>query len=841
LPTLSTTYIVGKNFKVKDAMNIGKEFIARAGPRALSNRAGALLNREAAKGCLPRIYPYTVGLEPAFQPIGVEREHSDVSPFPPDATPVTGSSDEQIVCLDIWISPDQSFDWKRSELFIKLLCPVRHPVMLELGGNKVEIRLAIRCHIDDAEIVQNAFISQFDKSEVCRGRNGLVPCLLEIKDKPLVFRDYYPPPPYSHLITRPDELLISPYLPVLRKLSGLPDGVTGAVQIVFQPVSPENDWHRNVQALLDLEFAAALWDGTHPTQRFAQQAPSNELRHMAADVETKAHPDKPFYAVALRVLVRGEAQGIEQHLTTLSAFTSPFVHGGRPLRYVSDAEYNQLLTREEIISMFTRGLSHRPGFLLNSWELSGLIHLPAANSIEIRQTPLKLLAPVTLSCGLATHGTAIGEAVTGNQRRSARIPKELDALHLHMLGAPGQGKTTTLEHMVLQDIDAGHGMAVIDPHGDLITRLLHLIPKEAVERTIFMDPGDPEWVPLWNPLKRAANQDIHRTADDLVYAFKRVVSGWGDRLEHLLRHTFQALMQMPEASLFDAAVLLQIKSEESKQMRQRIAAILDNPLARRFWQQDFDGYRREDLAPAQHKLSKLLVAGGVSHMLSQAESKIDFRKIMDEGHILLIDLSRIGSEARDLLGSFVLSLFHQAAIGRSVQPPNQRKFFRIYCDEAHRFVGGPIEDLLAETRKFNVGMVLAHQYLLQFESDKIGALSNAGTTVIFRVDAHDARHLTKDLQTKVKPEVLIKLNIGEAVARIGAEVVWIATPRPRNLPATNFLEEIVEHAHTNYCSQRDDIQRPHKNWAYPGTRSTNVYPALQDDWTEEEFRYDEFQ
>jgi hypothetical protein len=163
-----------------------------------------------------------------------------------------------------------------------------------------------------------------------------------------------------------------------------------------------------------------------------------------------------------------------------------------------------------------------------------------------------------------------------------------------------------------------------------------LIKKDHVERTIYFDPGHPEYVPIWNPLKRSPGQDLSRTADDLVAAIKNVVSGWGDRLEHLLRHGLYALLQLPESTLLDLSNLLRRGTDESKRLQKEILKTIDNETALEFWKNDFNRYSTEALDPPKHKLSKLLVCGTVSLMLSQPENLIDFRRIMDEGKILLV-------------------------------------------------------------------------------------------------------------------------------------------------------------------------------------------------------------
>ena len=185
-------------------------------------------------------------------------------------------------------------------------------------------------------------------------------------------------------------------------------------------------------------------------------------------------------------------------------------------------------------------------------------------------------------------------------------------------------------------------------------------------------------------------------------------------------------------------------------------------------------------------------------MLSQTDSSFDLRDIMDCGKILLLDLSWLSSEARDIFGRLMLTLLHLTAVGRRSHEANYSRPFHIYCDAAHRFVTDIMEDLMAETRRSNVSLTLAHQYMRQFSTRKADALSSAGSTIIFRVDSNDAQHLRKDLQGKVELDELITLEVGQAVARIGSEVVRVRTLPPLVIPPVSCRDLIVQQSHERY-------------------------------------------
>ena len=246
-------------------------------------------------------------------------------------------------------------------------------------------------------------------------------------------------------------------------------------------------------------------------------------------------------------------------------------------------------------------------------------------------------------------------------------------------------------------------------------------------------------------------------------------------------------------------VLLRPKSDEGRTLRAEVLKTIDSQMVRFFWMHDFDRYRSAELAVVEHKLAKLLTSGTVSLMLSQDDSAVDFRDIVNSGKILLVDLSKLGSEVCGVLGRFTLSLLRLAAAGRGDSSTDARQPFHIYCDEAHRFVTDALEDLIAEARRYNVTLTLAHQHLSQFTARYTDVLSSLGSTIIFNVDARDAQHLQKDLRGLVGLRDLITLNVGQAIARIGRHVVRLETCAPLETKKEDCRDLIIARSREKYC------------------------------------------
>ncbi len=778
-------------------MTVGQALVTHAGPYMLAAKARALVEAEVSKGCLATVLGNPVALEPVYSQITVPKDITALVDRPcwiyenPPA-------EESIIRFRVWISPDQPFDWNCFELFLRQLCLVSNRVGLEIAGNQERIAISLICHKEDIPIVTTAFCGKLKFCKLSKLESDPFFDVSPEAWEDIRFYDYFPGPPYSHLLTRPNELVDSPYECLITAMANIPAPAIGIYQVMFQPVDPAHNWHRNIEILMDLEYIVKLVANTGSFQRYAQQAPSGDLRQMAGHVETKAHNDKPFYAAALRVAVLGAENLTCQYMQSMATFSTLFQHGGMHMQTITEADYRTVLSSQKIRQMFQLGLAYRPGFLINSAELTGLAHFPPSNIVEHLETSIDTLDTLSLTSNNLSEGTRIGTCHIATEEKPVCIPRSIRMRHTHLIGRPGTGKSTLEEHMIVDDIKSGQGVAVLDPHGDLSERLLGLIPEEYVDKVIYFDPSDPYWVPLWNPMQKVPGQDIGRMTDNLVGVLKSFVSGWGDRLEHILRHCIFALLHLSGSTLLDIAHLLRSGSRESEVTRKLILDILHNEEARKFWEHDFMRYRPDEFTPPKHKLSKMLVGGTVSLMLSQPNSSFNFRRIMDDGMIFIADLSKLGSEVREVLGGFILAIMHITALSRSDTPIEKRRPFQIYLDEAHRFITDSLEDIIAETRKYAVGMIFAHQYMRQFGSNKTDALGSVGTTVVFNVDAKDAAYLAKDFHDQVKPDDIINLEIWQAIIRCGTDIAKFTTLPPLEIPANNFKDLIIANSRKNY-------------------------------------------
>ena len=717
--------------------------------------------------------------------------------------------EQEILRYKVWLSPDQPFSWDCLELFIKQLSLVSHRVGLEITGNRKRLSITLLCHRNDVPFVTTAFLSKLKYCRLSPATDGSVFHAEPEVWEGVNFCDCFPPPPYYHLLTRPDELHSTPYEALVTAIANIPAAAVGIYQALFQPVSAAHNWHRNIEILTDLEYMVKLQSNPGLAQQYVREAPSGALGQMAGDVETKAHNDKPFYTAAFRIAVAGADDDGQSYLQSLRVFSSLFQHGGRPLNFVTQVQYSSVLSPEQIRQMFLLGLTYRPGFLVNSAELTALVHLPDASIAELLDTDVDKVETLTIITGSKlSEGTPIGTSVVAGQESTVCISDALRLCHTHLIGRPRRGKSTLMENMTMDDIGKGHGVAVLDPHHDMVERLLSRIPEEAIDRVIYFNPSDSDWIPLWNPMQKIPGQDVGRITADLIGVFKSFVTGWGDRMEHLLRQSILGLLHLQGTSLRDIYDIL-CNSDESKELRKLVLEVVQDDMARRFWKGDIGEYRPDELGPPKNKLSKLLLSNTtVSLMLSQSRSTFNFRRMMDDGMIFLADLSpKLGTEVQQVIGGFMVALMYIAALSRSDMPMEKRRPFHMYLDEAPKFVTDTLEDIIAEAPKHGVSLTIAHQFLRQFDTKKIDALGTIGTAVVFNVDSRDAGYLSKDFKKKAEVNDFIDLERGEAIVRCGTEIVKVKTLGPLKEPEKNFKDRIIAESRKKYCMPAPEVRR----------------------------------
>lgn len=329
-----------------------------------------------------------------------------------------------------------------------------------------------------------------------------------------------------------------------------------------------------------------------------------------------------------------------------------------------------------------------------------------------------------------------------------------------IIGKTGTGKSTLLRTLISQDLWNGEGLALIDPHGDLAESVVALIPQKRQHDLIYLDTPDVSKPWFFNPLAGIQEERKALAAAGMVEVFKKLwPDDWGPRLEHLLRNVIFTLLDREGATLGDIPRLL-----TDREWRREMVTHVTNEEVRTFWRDEYERYsmafRAVVIAPLQNKLGAFLTDPLLSRILRGKESSFNLRAVMDQGRILVVNLAKgkIGEGPAALLGSLLVSSLSLAAFSRSDVSEEERRDFFLYLDEFHTFTTLSLATMLSELRKYRVGLVLAHQYFSQLETEiRDAVLGNAGTLIAFRVGALDAPLLAREFSPVFELDDLLSL------------------------------------------------------------------------------------
>lgn len=414
-------------------------------------------------------------------------------------------------------------------------------------------------------------------------------------------------------------------------------------------------------------------------------------------------------------------------------------------------------------------------FLLTAPELAALWHLPqvAPHHVETIRSPKLPPPPAT-----PTTGRVIGTATYPGQERLVAITTEDSRRHVHVLGPTGSGKTTLLLNLALEDLEAGRGVAVIDPKGDLIDGILERFPRRRLDEVVLIAPDEADVSIGINPLEWSDPEERDLIAENALSIFKRIYERyWGPRTDDILKAVLLTLLSRPDATICQIPVLL-----SDARFRKNLIREIDDPIGLApFWRW-FEGLseaqRAEYSAPLNNKLRDFLVRPRVRRLLCQPRSTVDLASLLDSGGVLLANLStgRWGDQTAALLGSFLVAKIWQAVRYRARMPEQARRDFSLYVDEFQQFLGiaGPFADALAQARSFRLALTLANQHLGQLPRDIVEALSsNARTRIAFQSGQDDARYLAREfapldalaLQSLPRFEMAVRLSIDGETSR----------------------------------------------------------------------------
>jgi hypothetical protein len=411
--------------------------------------------------------------------------------------------------------------------------------------------------------------------------------------------------------------------------------------------------------------------------------------------------------------------------------------------------------------------------------------------------------------------TLFGTTNFRGDRRRFGIRDRDRLFHTFILGKTGVGKSTLLETFIAEDLRRGHGLALLDPHGDLALRVLEHVPRERLEDVVYVNPADLDFPVPFNVLETVDPQHHHLVASALVSILRRFwVDFWGPRTEYIIANAVYALLETPGATLLEISRLL-----VDDAFRGQIVGRLRNPAVAHFWAQEFAAYppafRQEVVAAPQNKIGQFLLTPVIRNIVGQRRNLFELRRLLDEGKILIVNLSKgqLGEDTAALLGSMFLTRLMLATFTRADTPEELRRPFFLYVDEFASFgTAGTVATLLAEARKYRVGLVLVAQYLAQIDRELRGALfGNAATAIAFRVAGEDAEYLAREFGARLTVEDFTTLPHHEVYLRLAvggvASPAFSATTIRTSVPPTSYVSQIVKLSRERYARPRAAVEQ----------------------------------
>ena len=693
---------------------------------------------------------------------------------------------EGVKVLTVSLPPDLDIEPEAAEPFLLNLGPCREPVAFELIGTATEIVTQFVCGEGDAPHVHRQLSAHFPEAVVIPTEDPLPAAWAEGGEAAFIefglAREFMLPLAGSKA---------DPFVGMIGALAELRADEAAVFQVLFRPV--KHAWAES--ALRSVTDARG--------KPFFVNRPELLPR-------TKDKLERPLFAAVVRLAARAADfdRALQIVVNTGGAFRAFANPNGNELKPLANTHYPFADHDEDVL----RRQSRRSGMLLNVEELVGFVHLPseAVRTGKLRRERRRT-SPAPESA-TSPNGVLLGHNRHAGITRDFRLTPEQRVRHVHIIGASGTGKSTLLLNLLRQDIEAGSGVALLDPHGDLVDRVLGIIPPERVGDVVLLDPADEEFSVGFNIL--SAHSDWERTllASDLVSVFQRLSTSWGDQMGSVLSNAVLAFLESSEGGTL--ADLRRFLLEPG--YRNRFLQTVRDPDVVYYWRKGFTQLAgNKSVGSALTRLETFLSPKPIRYMVSQRANKLDFGHILDSGKIFLGRLSQgtMGKENAFLLGSLLMAKFQQTAMARQRQEAGARRDFWLYVDEFHNFITPSLTELLSGARKYRVGLVLAHQELRQLERDREVAsavLSNCHTRVAFRVGDADARALASGF-THFEASDLQNLGIGEAVVRLERSDhdfnLTIPSPEPvTDADAAKRRAEVTEASRKRYATPRAEVE-----------------------------------
>ena len=606
------------------------------------------------------------------------------------------------------------------------------------------------------------------------------------------------------------------------------------IQILTRPIA--DSWHKdtdnwikviksgknsfrffNIDITWILQAISALW--TPPaggTTSDTKIELSERAKTQISAAEQKA--TKLGYEVKIRLAYLGNSEinaklNMQALVGTFKQFNSTNLNGFKQL----GGSFN----KEDLDAYKMRQFTN-PGFILNISELASVYHLPhtsveTPNIVWATSKTAEPPAKLPLITGIASTDENISAFGLTNFRginHQFGMLRKDRSRHVYIIGQTGAGKSGLLELFALSDIFYNQGYCIIDPHGDFAVNNLRFIPQNRIKDVVYFNPADTQYPVAFNPLELSDPTRKPNVCSEVIGVLKRMFGdSWGPRLEHILRYTLLALLDRPDSTLLDISRIL-----TDKDFRKETLEYCTDVTVLQFWKQEFGQWNEkqvnESIAPVLNKVGAFTANPIIRNIIGQPRSSFDVRKIMDEGKILVVNLSKglIGEDNAGILGSFLVTKIQIAAMSRSDIPDvSKRRPFYLYVDEFQNFATDSFSVILSEARKYGLNLTVANQYIAQMtDSVRDAVFGNVGTTISFRVSADDAPILVKQFEPTFDGSDLIQMNNRHFVISmiINGEKAPAFSATTLNIPqaSTDNLDAIITNSRNLFSRARAEVE-----------------------------------
>lgn len=611
------------------------------------------------------------------------------------------------------------------------------------------------------------------------------------------------------------------------------------VQILARPIPDEwhkasDNWIKTIktgnpfafftgEGGFSLKWVGGLFEALYkpPEGGTGSDAKPKELsdRDKTRITEAEKKATKLGYQVKIRLAYLGESTSsaklrMQAIVGTFKQFNSTNLNGFRMT--------NSSFKKEDLANYKARLFNDR-GFILNIEELASVFHLPHTNvetpnivwaSTKTAEPPAKL--------PIITGNDAIDENISAFGLTNFRgINHQFGMLrtdrsrHVYIIGQTGAGKSGMLELFALSDIFHGQGYAIIDPHGDFAIDNMRFIPGSRLEDVVYFNPADTAYPLGFNPLEVTDQNQKTNISSEVIGVLKRMFGdSWGPRLEYILRYTILALLDRPQTTMLDITRML-----TDKKFRKETLGYCTDTVVLQFWNIEFNSwtekFQAEAIAPVLNKVGAFTANPVIRNIIGQPRSTFNIRQIMDEGKILIVNLSKglIGEDNAAILGSFIVTKIQLAAMSRQDIPDiKDRRPFYLYVDEFQNFATDSFATILSEARKYGLNLTVANQYISQMsETVRDAVFGNVGTMISFRVSADDSPILAKQFEPQFEAQDLLQMHNRNFIINmvINGEKAPAFSARTLNLPPPQIdnTGRIIEHTRLNYSRSRAEVEQ----------------------------------